>query len=70
MLPRRQYRALATVSEIRHAEGPSGLWPDGSLALRAQFDGRQLRDGSENLSQFDAPEVRLGRRLTGNSPEL
>jgi peptide/nickel transport system substrate-binding protein len=37
--------------------GSSGLWPDGSLALRAQFDGRQIREGGENLSQFDAPDV-------------
>jgi peptide/nickel transport system substrate-binding protein len=37
--------------------GSSGLWPDGSLTLRAQFDGRQIREGGENLSQLEAPDV-------------
>jgi peptide/nickel transport system substrate-binding protein len=38
--------------------GTSGLWPDGSLILRQQFDGRQIRDqGGENLSFMDVPDL-------------
>jgi peptide/nickel transport system substrate-binding protein len=49
--------------------GSSGLWPDGSLALRSQFDGGQLRDGSENLSQFDAPEIQSRMTALATEPD-
>jgi peptide/nickel transport system substrate-binding protein len=37
--------------------GFSGVWPDGTLFLREQFDGRQIRGGGFNLSFLDEPVV-------------
>ncbi len=37
--------------------GFSGVWPDGTLFLREQFDGRQIRQGGFNLSLFGEPAV-------------
>lgn len=37
--------------------GFTGVWPDGTLFVREQFDGRQIREGGRNLSFFNEPAV-------------
>jgi peptide/nickel transport system substrate-binding protein len=37
--------------------GISGVWPDGTLFVRSQFDGRQIRVGGVNLSLFNDSSV-------------